>query len=86
MEECQILEHCWLWLTGWAEVPGLHHHVGEDGGGQSHSEVQLTKEGGHTAPWDQAPVRILNKHMSGEVEEMLSDMLFDIRYKNVKFI
>ena len=48
--ECQILEHCWLWLIGWAEVPGLHHQVGEDGGGQSHSEVQLAKEGGHSAP------------------------------------
>ena len=64
--KCQILEHCWLWLIGWAEVPGLHHQVGEDGGGQGHSEVQLAKEGGLSAPWDQAPVRILDKHMSGE--------------------
>ena len=55
----QILEHCWLWLLGWAEMSGLHHHVGEGGGGQGHSEVELAKEGGHPAPRHQPPVRVL---------------------------
>ena len=65
--KCLILEECWLRLSVGAEVPGLHHHVGEGGGGEGDGEVQLAIEGGHLAPRHQPPVRVLNQHVSTEV-------------------
>ena len=59
-----ILKHCWLGLGVGAEVPGLHHHVGEGGGGEGDGEVELTIEGGHLAPRHQPPVRVFNQHVS----------------------
>ena len=59
-----ILEESWLRLSVGAEVPGLHHHVGEGGGGQGDGEVQLAIQGGHPAPRHQPPVRVLHQHMS----------------------
>ena len=47
--KCPVLEECWLRLSVGAEVPGLHHHVGEGGGGEGDGEVQLAIEGGHPA-------------------------------------
>ena len=59
-----LLEQDWLRLCVGPEVPGLHHHVEEGGGGEGDGEVELAIEGGHLAPGHQPPVRVLDQHMS----------------------